>query len=253
MLNNTKDRHESIISCLQTRNFVSVSDLAAMFQVSESTIKRDLNALAKKHPIRRTHGGVFLRGDVLDPYNLRSGKSSAMKRQIASRANQFIEDGDTIFIEAGTTCFSLYQQITARDLTIFTTSTSIATTTSNYTNSVYLLGGEVDITHMAVHGSLCIENLRQIAPKKFFLSCSGLGENYEMLTKYASSRLFHQQLLAMPGEKIFMVDSTKIHYSGTGMFRSSSIQSMDVIITDSGISAEDEKMIRALGVELIVV
>lgn len=247
-----QERLDAIYSYINTNGFSSVAELSKCFEVSESTIKRDLNALAHENLVRRNHGGVFAcNRDSTPPYSIRSKIAINEKFRIAGAAVDFVEDSDVLFIDAGTTNFALYQLIAADNVTVFTTSLSVLVTPNDHIAHVFALEGEAYARSMVLRGGLCVENLERINPDKVFLSSAGLSKNYEVLSKYDSDHLFVRQLLKLPSKKFLLMDSTKI--GKISMFRSAPIHSVDVMITDSGIQASDAEAIRARGVELIVV
>ena len=201
--------------------------------------------------LQRKHGGAFSgTGSSTPPYVSRAKAAKSEKFDIGKAACGLLEEGDALFIDAGSTTFAFYQQIVTPGVTVFTNSLSILTTPNPHVAHMYALEGEVYIKSMLLRGALCVENLDRIHPDKVFISSIGLSLDYWILDKYDARCVFIRRLLQMPVRKIFLMDSTKFNASGT--FKSAPIERVDTMIIDSGISQADADAIRSRGVELII-
>lgn len=251
MTSKGKERQQAIYNYVTTNGYASVTELAALLHVSESTIKRDLDHLDQKKILQRKHGGTFSgTGTVTPPYASRAKAAKSEKFRIAKAASELIEEGESLFLDAGSTIFALYQQITARKTTIFTNSLSVLTTSNPHVSHVYALEGEVSLKSMLIRGALSVENLERIHPDKIFFSSIGLSSDYWILDKFDADCAFTRRLLQMPSKKIMLLDSTK--FNTTGTFKTAPIERVDTMIIDSGISQADVEAIRARSMELII-
>jgi DeoR family fructose operon transcriptional repressor len=247
-----KERQGTICNYIKTNGYASVTELAELLRVSQSTIKRDLDELDQKKQVQRTHGGALSgSGGMTPPYAYRVKAAKSEKFRIAKSASLLIVEGDTLFIDGGSTTFALYQQITAQKVTVFTNSLTVLTTYNPCIAHVYALEGESLCKSMILHGSLSVENLERIRPDKIFLSSRGLSSDYQLLDKYDAGSVFIRRLLRMPAEKILLLDSTK--FNATGTFKSAPVDWVDMLITDSGISQADTDAIRERGIKLVIV
>lgn len=245
-------RLSSIYDYINANGFVTVSELAEIFSVSDSTIKRDLDLLDEQQLIQRKHGGAFTSMEgVTPPYAYRAKAAAGEKFRIARAACEWIADGDVLFIDAGSTNFAMYQQIAADNITVFTNSLAILTAPNRHVAHVYALEGEVFPKSMILRGSLAVENLDRINPDKIFFSSMGLSHDYYLLNRYAADCVFIRRLLRMDCQKFLLLDSSKIVKSGT--FRSAPIEKVDVLITDDQMPASAVEAIRAKGIKLIIV
>jgi len=121
---------------------VEVLDLARRYDVSEHTIRRDLNALAGQGVLQKTHGGAVALNTAHLTWGARTQTLPAAKEQIGALAAQLIEPGQTVMLEAGSTTLSLARQLTARPLTVITNSLDIAA----------LLDGDAGVTLIVTGG-----------------------------------------------------------------------------------------------------
>jgi DeoR/GlpR family transcriptional regulator of sugar metabolism len=246
-----KERQSAILNYITTNGYASVTELADLLRVSESTIKRDLDVMDRENLVQRKHGGAFSgTGSVTPPYAYRAKAAKSEKFRIAKAACGLLEEGDALFIDAGSTTFAFYQQIAVPKVTVFTNSLSILTAPNPHVAHVYALEGEAYIKSMLLRGALCVENLDRIHPDKVFISSIGLSPDYWILDKHDVGCAFTRRLLQMPSRKIILLDSTKFTASGT--FRSAPIELVDTMITNSEVSQTDADAIRSRGVELII-
>ncbi len=115
-----KKRHEIILNLLKLKGFVSLTELLEATESSESTIRRDLSYLESINLLKRVHGGAKSLANVSKElsYNEKSSKSIHEKRAIAKYATSLIEDGDCIFVDAGTTTYELIDYLEGKDILV---------------------------------------------------------------------------------------------------------------------------------------
>ena len=113
-------RHSKLLSLVNQHNRIAVTDLAKELDVSEVTIRKDLNILEKKGLLRREHG--YARLTTSDDIGNHLSFNYETKLRIARRAAESIHNGETIMIESGSCCALLAEEIAAnrRDITIIT-------------------------------------------------------------------------------------------------------------------------------------
>lgn len=108
-----KERRDQILALLENHGYMTVEQLAENIYVSVPTIRRDLNALAKEGSVRRVHGGAsHINTEYLEwPFDQRNRVHLEEKRRIGKIAAQMVEDGDHIFIDSGSTCYSMVRYL----------------------------------------------------------------------------------------------------------------------------------------------
>src|SRR5690349_3965773 len=113
-----EERRSRLLEVVRSRGFASLVDLRDQLQVSESTIRRDLDYLEETGVARRTHGGVFYTGPSpkLSHFDQRQGMNWEKKRQIAIAASRLIEENETVLLDGGSTAYELAQQLVGRSL-----------------------------------------------------------------------------------------------------------------------------------------
>lgn len=204
-------RREQVLEVIRNKSFVSIPDLVDQLGVSESTVRRDLNSLEKEGTAKRTHGGVLYTGpspklhhfDRIQSYNW--GK----KKQIAHLAQQFVDDGDTILLDGGSTTYELARLLVGRAVTIITNSLPVANlfSTSDPTELIFV-GGAVHHKTGVCLGNYSVQMLQSVNCRRAFLSVSGVHDD----GLYNNNALLveTEQAMMKSADEVFIVaDSTK--------------------------------------------
>lgn len=248
-----EERIQALLSYIRTYEYVPITQLMDEFQVSKSTIVRDLAQMDQDGLIERIHGGArALTNDRLTKFHIREKMNEEAKAKIVKEAAKQIEDHDVIYLDTGSTCFMLYQEITAKDITVFTPNLAIVNAETNPNIShIYVLEGELSKTSYSLGGNLTIENMQRIYPDKIFFSALGLNnrQRHEIRCATEIQMSTYKTICKMEGEKIMLMDSSKIGLREA--FRGNSIKDIDMLITDNNIKDKDAKSL-AEDVNLIV-
>ncbi len=178
MRSSTK-RKQYIQSQLDRHQVVQVNKLATDLDVSEMTIRRNLNDLEQLGVLRKTHGGAIkeLSRSYEPPFNLRQHKALEEKRLIAKEALKFVNEGDTIALDSGTTTVELAKElISFTNLTIVTTSIHIAMLFLDHPTITLLLSGGVLRKHEgSLVGSFAHNTFNSLYFDTFFVSSGALS------------------------------------------------------------------------------
>lgn len=158
-----EERQQAIIDRLRQDGKVQAADLISRLNVSEDTIRRDLNDLAAAGILQRVHGGALPRSPLL-PYEQRVRETDAAKRAMAERAAQLIHERQVVFMDSGSTVLEVvaYLPVSLR-ATIVTNSLPVATALSHHPEiEVQVLGGRLKKEAMAMVGVPAVEAVRQL-------------------------------------------------------------------------------------------
>ena len=134
--------------------------------------------------------------------------------------------------------------------TIFTPSIQILTTENENVAHLYCMEGEAVRPYLIIRGFPFLENLNRIDPSKLVFSCVGLNANYDLIGRIDYDNYVLRKLLEMNGEKILLMDSSKICMSNE--FCVPGIEKIDILITDDQIEKQHVKNIEAKGVKVII-
>jgi DeoR/GlpR family transcriptional regulator of sugar metabolism len=178
-------RHEFILQEIEKRGFVTAVDIAQRLAVSEMTLRRDLDQLARAKKILRSHGGAV----AIDPpsrhvisliepsLESREAQKHDAKLCIAACALGLIGSSKTVAIDIGSTTLALAQSLDDSALRVFTSSLRIATALKQTRNEVYLPNGKIYGTEPSIVGSGAVEFLRNQHFDVAFLGTSGVTES----------------------------------------------------------------------------
>ena len=173
-------RREGLTSLLQKEGYSSVTELSQRFSVSEATIRRDLDVLQEENLLTRTYGGALLEYDALFvPFYQRNAQQRSLKKRIAHSAVKFIEGASSIFLDAGSTVFSIAERIAELDLEslkLVTNSLPAAEgLASKGSSEVHLIGGRLLPHQLVVVGPGASIGLSSWHFDLAFLSAEGMN------------------------------------------------------------------------------
>src|SRR5688572_28981536 len=248
----TEERRSRLLELIRQRGFAALPDLASELEVSESTVRRDLDSLEEAGNAQRTHGGVFYTGPSpkLEHFDQRQKTQWDKKKQIGLQAASLIEDGDTILLDGGSTTYELAQLLVGRPLQVVTNSLPVATLfTSSDSGDVVLVGGIVH-THTGVMlGPYATDMLAKLNVRRAVLSVAGAnGRGF-----YNSNPLVveaEQAMMRAADEVIIVADSTKFGHASLAHL--CQLGDVDTLVTDIGLPTDWRERIEAAGVRLLI-
>ena len=213
-------------------------DLAAAFQVSEATIRQDLERLETEGQITREHGGAFLNTvpRQVGALALQHSENMDRKRRIGALAAALVKDGETLILDAGSTTTEVALRLrTGSDLTVITTALNIAMILGAVPGlAIHMPGGQFKAPTLSLSGDASVDYFRSIFAGKLFLATAGVEPR----------RRPHLSELRRPaaeggddqgsGRVYLVADSTKINKSS--FTRLGALEVVHSFITDDGIS-----------------
>lgn len=229
-----EDRFQAIMSLLEGSGTIRVSDIMEKLSVSDMTVRRDLDELEKQGLLERVHGGAKLK-DFYRPVELSHTEKQIMlqeeKQRIVERANEFIHDGDTIFLGPGTTIELLSKIITADSLRIVTNCLPVFEELNKHKGNrkIYLLGGELRETTQCFVGEITNKSLNDMNFHKAFFSCNALNEQKIMTSTFEEGQT-QQLALNNSVERFLLIDHSKIGKRDFSVYYS--LNEITAVITD---------------------
>jgi DeoR/GlpR family transcriptional regulator of sugar metabolism len=165
-------RHQQIIQLVNHRGNITVSELAQLTGVSEVTVRQDLNTLEREHFLRRVHGAALALDS--DDVGTRMNTRYALKQAIASHAASLIDEGESVFIEGGSSNALLARSLAERrSLTVITVSHYIAHLLKDAVCEVIVLGGMLQKSSESMVGPLTRYCVQQVHFHKAFIGIDG--------------------------------------------------------------------------------
>jgi DeoR family ulaG and ulaABCDEF operon transcriptional repressor len=250
------ERHRIILSAAQDRPVVIVIDLCNMTGASEATIRRDIATLHVQKRLRRVRGGAesinppqFV-GLAGRPFSVNETINTKQKQAIARAAVALCDEGDSIIINGGTTTFQMVHPLASRRLQVFTNSFPIAEHLLKHSkNTITLSGGTIYREQNIILSPFENDVTRNVYAKRMFMGAHGLAsiglmEGDPLLVQA------EQKLIGQADELIVLLDSSKFNKRSSMVL--CPLSTIDIVITDEGISDKAASMLEAAEVTLIV-
>lgn len=250
---NAADRHAREIELLNAHGYCTVSEMSRTLNVSPMTIRRDLHVLAEKQLIQTRYGGAQILAPRLveSSFDVRAHEHSAQKKAIGEKAVKlFVEEGDVIGIDSGSTMVELAYNLPDIPLTIVTHSLAVANIVArNDQCQLILLGGILQHRSSSFYGSQAIAALHDLNINKLFLAAAGMLIPDGLSTGNLPDAEVKRALIKASRQIILCMDSSKIGQAFLAYY--ASINVIDTLITDDEITAVDKKALEHLNVRIV--
>lgn len=250
------ERRQNILRLLAEQPGLRVGDMAELFQVSEGTIRNDLNVLESEGQLRRVRGGAVLSraADLTQSVNgnVAPVTHAEIKQRIARWAAETIEDGDTIFLDASSTvCFMIPYLKDHSRLTIVTNGLETARAVAQETpHPVILVGGIVNRSGRATTSLLGLEMLKNLHIRAAYVSCVGFDVSAGLTERLIEEAQLKEAVLASISRIVALVGSNKIGNVSTSPFAPA--ERITHFFTDSDVPAEFIEQMRQAKINLTV-
>ncbi|WP_417670036.1 DeoR/GlpR family DNA-binding transcription regulator [Roseibium sp.] len=251
-----KERHRIILSAVQDRPVVTVSELVTLTESSEATIRRDIATLHVQKKLRRVRGGAesinppqFV-GLAGRPFSVNETMNSKQKQAIARAAVELCDDGDAIIINGGTTTFQMVHPLASKRMQVFTNSFPIAEHLLKHSkNTIMLSGGAIYREQNIILSPFDNDVTRNFYAKRMFMGAQGLGPLGLM---EADPLLIQaeQKLIGQADELVVLVDSSK--FKSRSSLILCPLERISTVITDEGIPDSAAQMLEQADVKLVV-
>lgn len=231
-----KERIEQILKILEANSYSTVKYITDKLHYSTATINRDLNLMEKQKLIVRSYGGVELVKKKGVPLPFRYHKMKTAKSKIAKVAAEFVNDGDTIFIDASTTTEYIGKHLLERkNLTVITNNCAVVSLLSEHGIRVICLGGEIIEPPSLLGGELAAETAMKYNADKMFFS-SGTVSHDGVIDSCRAYDLMHRVMASNSKEVYYLADHEKLDKpSYMNLFDFSKV---NTVITDFDFSEE---------------
>lgn len=247
-------RREKIIELLKEDGSAKVADLARIFKVTEVTIRQDLEKLEKEGLIIRDHGGAFLKNvsAQVSTFSLANQENLEKKEMIAGKCLEFIESGDTIILDSGSTTTEIAKKLKGfRNLTVITNALNIGLMLGAEPGiEVIVTGGEFKPPTLSLTGQKAADFFKGLNVQKLFLATAGISLKSGLTYPSISDLVVKKAMIDAAGITYLVADSTKIGKSAFASLGALSL--IDYIITDPGIEEKQKKIFHDHEIELII-
>ncbi len=228
------ERRSKIMSLLNENKSVLVNETAALFDVTEETIRRDLKDLENQGLLVRTHGGAVLSEDVRieAPLEIREGINIRGKDIIGQRAALMVNDGDTVILDASTSSLYVAKHIKdKKGLTVITNAQRILIELSDCEDiTLVSSGGIMRRKSLSFVGRAAENAISNYYANKLFFSCKGFSPKVGLTDSNEQESDMRKTMIKCCEKAIFLCDHTK--FDRVGYVNTAKLEDIDTIITD---------------------
>ncbi|MBI9102160.1 MAG: DeoR/GlpR transcriptional regulator [Spirochaetales bacterium] len=243
-------RHEEILEILTKLRTITVPELTSRLGVSEVTIRKDLTLLEEMGYVIRSHGSARLAEDTraLSTINTRKKTNTNEKQSIGEKAKSLIREGDTIYLDSGSTSLALAGVIKNMSLRIITNSIDVMNTLAEEPGiSLVCLGGNYRKEAGSFLGPLPMEALKNFQIETCFIGATGFLSRGIFSAQNIMESQLKAQVIQVSKRRVIMADSSKYEKTAFSVFARAN--EVDVLITDSGF--KDGETLNKLGIEVL--
>lgn len=251
-----EERRRQIRGLLEERTQIGVAELAQRFAVSEVTIRGDLKALDGIGALVRVHGGALPRRESDElPIDIKQNMHHAEKARIARAAVELISDGETVILDSGTTTAEIAKLIRGlkfQSLNVITNALNIAVLLASapFINLI-IPGGVLRRRSWSLSGPSAENAIRDLQAHTLFIGVDSLDPEVGLMTPHVLEAQLNAQMIRIASRVIAVTDSSKLLRRNLSVI--STVDQVDLLITDRDADARCIEAIRARGVDVRMV
>lgn len=255
------ERQSQILEYLKKNGRATTVELSDMLGVSTTTIRTDLNQMDKEGLLTKTHGGALFKAfkdgqkeltSRAYHFHERELENQDEKEAIANCAKEYVKDHMCVFLDASSTAYTLGLKLTGySQLTIITNGINLALALKDVPGvTVILTGGIVTSASASIEGLLGQDLLKKIHTDIAFVSARGFSVDNGLTDFSIYEADLKRECVKYSAKTIALVDHTKFGSASISSY--ASLDDINIVITDSGITDETLSVYRESGVEVIV-
>jgi len=251
-----RQRHDFIVEMIRRTGSVRVRELAEELDVSEMTVRRDLDQLAGQRLIEKVHGGATRIGDLssFEPgFDAKQHRQRSEKDAIARRALEFVQPNSAIGLTAGTTTWRFARELHGiTNLTVVTNAPSIAQSLYQAADpdiSVVLTGG-IRTPSDALVGPLATEALSKLHIDVLFMGVHGMDDGLGYSTPNLAEAEVNRAFIAAARRVVVIADHTK--WGMRGLAQIAPLSAADVVVSDDELPRNARETFERAGAEVVL-
>lgn len=246
------ERQEKILNYINEHKTVKTQELAQAFSASLVTIRNDINDLANRGLIIKTHGGAVCcqhRSNMEIPSVIRFQENIVSKQAIAVIAAELIEEGDVIILDSGSTTLEIANRIKGKNLTVITDDLKIGMTLAEQSGiSLIMTGGTLLPSVYTLVGAQAISFFNAIKVRKLFLGCDAIDFSWGISNRTMEEIQVKRAMMSAAQEVIAVADCSK--FNRQVFAHLCNIDELDMLITDR-IAPSEREQLESAGVRVL--
>lgn len=249
------ERRQHILELIQHQGRALVSDLSEQLNISQITIRKDLDYLQSKGVIQRSHGGALRvqSSALIDPTLQEKQKHNFReKERIAAAATKMVEEGQCVILDSGTTTTAVAERLKRfKQLTVITNAVNIAAELAGTDFEVILVGGTLRKNSFSLVGPLAEDNLEEMHADILFLGVDGFDLEVGITTPNFLESRVNRAMVKAARQVVAVCDSSK--FSRRSLSRIAPPGAIHHVITDQNLPKDIQEALRAMGIAVTLV
>lgn len=247
------ERRNRIVDILQEEGSVRVGALSERFGVTEITIRRDLDTLAQRNLLERTHGGaVRSRRISVEPlYTEKHREQLEAKQAIGRAAAALVAPGESIFANSGSTTLQIFRHLCGKGIRVATSNAGAVRECQNLEVDLIVTGGTYRGQSHSFVGPIALRALQQLCASKAFIGVDGISLKYGLTTpSLKEAEVARAMMNHTHGEVIVVADHTKAGRVADSI--TASLDQVDTIVTDPAFDSHYRQRLEEQGIRVII-
>lgn len=209
----TEERQHLILELLSQHDIVKSQDLISQLDASESTIRRDLQELEAQGLLHRIHGGAKRLVKLDSEPNMleKSAKNIQEKQLIAQYAARLIQDGDFVYLDAGTSTYEMIPFLVGKELNVITNSVYHAAALTDLNIPTMIIGGSIKLSTKAVVSAFSLRQMEDLRFDKAFMGINGIHPSYGFTTPDLEEAAMKSTAQKQAEQVFILADQTKFN------------------------------------------
>lgn len=246
------ERMQRIVELVNERGSVRVAELSAMFDVTEETIRRDLDKLEAEGRLARTHGGAVSLAETRTevPFAVREVSHSEEKRAIAEAAVKLIRPKERLLLDASSSAWYVARQLPDMPLTVLTNSIKVALELAGKEKiQVISTGGILSPGSLSYVGPLAERSLAAYHVDRLFMSCNGAHLERGLSESNELQALVKRHMIEAADEVVLLADHSKFEVQA--FTQVCGWERVARVVTDAGAGDEVAEKLASRGIDVI--
>ncbi|MDQ0199394.1 DeoR/GlpR family DNA-binding transcription regulator [Neobacillus ginsengisoli] len=229
----------------------SLDELVTVFDVSKNTIRRDVQELVDRGELKKVYGGVSVVHKKLESFQERRVRNQERKELIAKKAASYVEDGDFIFIDSGTTTIEMLEYLKDKQLTVFTNNIDFIVGSLPFEKlSVITIGGMLERKTKSFVNPRNMDFLKDYNIKKAFMASTGISLSNGVTNASPLESELKKIVVNRSAEVYLLVDHDK--FDKYGLMTYCGFDEIDYIVTDKLPNETYQEYAMKNGIQLVI-
>lgn len=244
-------RIEQIQEYVIEHQTVSLDELVDVFEVSKNTIRRDVQQLVEQRILKKVYGGVAVNLATLESFNDRQTRNQKQKESIGRSAANFVEDGDIIYIDTGTTTLEMVKYLQTKNVTIITNNLDFILKALPYDNlNILSTGGVLDRKTKSFTSLANSDFFRAYNINKAFMASTGISILNGVTHSSPLESEIKLTVVKRSVEVYLLVDQNK--FEKHALMTYCGLNEIDYIITDTAPNLSYQEYFKKNDIELVI-